>query len=136
MSVEPQENQNTKVLIVDSDKFLVGMYSVKLESKGFAIDSSLSSLDALKKLREGKVYDIILIEILMQTMNGIELLKNIREENLCPKATVIILTNETQPSQIEEAKKFKIDGYIIKASSVPSEVLDEVVKIHNAHSKI
>ena len=136
MSVEREDNQKTKVLIVDSDKFLVGMYSVKFESKGFDMDCSLSSLDALKKLREGKVYDILLIEILMDTMDGIELLKTIRKENLCPKATIIMLTNETQSSQIEEAKKLKIDGYIIKASAVPSEVLDEVVKIYSANSKI
>ena len=108
------------------------MYSVKFESKGFDVDSSVGSVDALKKLREGKEYDIMLFDIIMPIMDGIELLRTVRAENLVPKATIIMLTNETQSTQIEQAKELKADGYIVKASSIPSEVLDEVVKIYGA----
>ena len=66
----------------------------------------------------------------MPVMDGIELLQTIRNEHLVPNATVIMLTNESQPSQIERAKELKADGYIVKASSIPSEVLDEVTKIN------
>jgi len=131
---EQLQNDAKKILIVDSDKFLVGMYLVKFESRGFEVDSSTSSIDAIKKLREGKIFDIILLDIVMPNESGIEFLKTVRRENLCPKATVIILTNETKSSQIEEAKKLKADGYIVKSTSIPSEVFDEVVKIHTARS--
>jgi two-component system chemotaxis response regulator CheY len=134
--MNPQNTDTkTKILIVDDDKFLIGMYSVKFESKGFDVDSAVGSLEALKKLREGKVYDIMLFDIIMPMMDGIELLRTVRKENLSPGATIIMLTNETQSSQIEQAKELKANGYIIKASSIPSEVLEEVTKIHAAKAK-
>jgi len=131
---EQSQNNAKKILIVDSDKFLVGMYSVKFESHGFEVDSAVSSIDALKKLREGKTSDIILLDIVMPDENGIEFLRTVRKESLCPNATIVILTNETKSSQIEEAKKLKADGYIVKSTSIPSEVFDEVVKIHTARN--
>ena len=129
-------NQNKiKILIVDDDKFLIGMYSVKFESKGLAVDSAVGSLEALKKLREGNTYDVMLFDIIMPIMDGIELLRTVRSEHLSESSTIIMLTNETQSGQIEEAKNLKADGYIVKASSVPSEVLEEVLKIHGAKNK-
>jgi two-component system chemotaxis response regulator CheY len=132
MNPDNTNQKKTKILIVDDDKFLIGMYSIKFESKGFFVDSAVGSLEALKKLRDGNVYDIMLLDIIMPIMNGIELLQTIRAENLSPSSTVIMLTNETQSQQVEEAKNLKADGYIVKASSIPSEVLEEVVKIHSA----
>ena len=129
---EQSQNDAKKILIVDSDKFLVGMYSVKFESRGFEVDSATSSVDALKKLRDDKVFDIILLDIVMPDESGMEFLRTVRRDNLCPDTTVIILTNETKSSKIEEAKNLKAAGYIVKSTSIPSEVFDEVVKIHAA----
>lgn len=130
-----KDKNKIKILIVDDDKFLISMYSVKFQSKGFIVDSSIGPIDALKKLREGATPDIILLDIIMPVMDGVELLKTIRNERLVPNATIIMLTNESQSSQIENAKALKADGYIVKASSIPSEVLDEVMKIHSSKNK-
>ncbi len=130
--MNPETNNKKKILIVDDDKFLVGMYLVKFESNGFAVDSASDSAEALKKLRAGNIYDIMLFDIIMPVMDGVELLRTVRKENILPKATIIMLTNETQSSQIELVKELKADGYIVKASSVPSEVLEEVIKIDDA----
>lgn len=130
MPPQTTEEKKIKILIVDDDKFLVGMYSVKFESKGFDVDSAISPVDALKKLREGKEYDILLFDIIMPVMDGIELLRTVRKESLAMKSVIIMLTNETQSSQIVQAEELHVDGYIIKASSVPSEVLEEVTKIY------
>ena len=123
---------NTKILIVDDDKFLLGMYSQKFVNKKFIVDIATGSLEALKKLREGATPDIMLLDVIMPNMDGIDLLKTIREEKLVPNATIIMLTNENQSSQIERAKSLNADGYIVKASAIPSEVFDEVVKIFSA----
>lgn len=132
MATKTNDQKKTKILIVDDDKFLIGMYAVKFESQGFVVDSATGSVEALKKLHEGQVYDIMLLDIIMPVMDGIELLRTVRKENLASKATIIMLTNETQSSQVVQAEELKADGYIVKASSVPSEVLEEVVKIYNA----
>jgi CheY-like chemotaxis protein len=124
--------KNIKVLLVADDKFLVGMYSLKFSNKGLNVDSAIGPIEALKKLRGGTIYDILLFDVIMPGMDGIELLKTVRDEKLSPNATVIMLTNQGQPADIERAKALGIQGYIVKASTIPSEVLEEVLKIHTA----
>lgn len=131
----PPQTQNPaekkiKILIVDDDKFLVTMYSMKFQSKGLDVDSCDNPADALKRLREGRQYDVLLFDIIMPVMDGIELLRTVRKENLAPNSVIIMLTNETQSMQIKQAQELHADGYIVKASSVPSEVLEEVMKIY------
>jgi CheY-like chemotaxis protein len=63
-------------------------------------------------------------------MTGLELLKTIREENLASRSVVIMLTNQSESSDIEAAKALGVEGYIVKASTIPSEVLTEVLKIY------
>ncbi len=135
MKSKIENRKNQTVLIIDTDKFLINVYSVRFQANGFIIDSSLSSRAALDKLRAGAVYDIMIFDVAMPHMDGIEFLKVVRLENLLPKATLVVLTNETSPSLIEEAKSLMVDGYIVKSTSIPSEVFDTVSKIHAAKNK-
>jgi CheY-like chemotaxis protein len=124
-------NQKFKILLVDDDLFLLNMYSLKMSKAGFEVNSSQSTADALTKLKEGYVPDIMLLDIIMPGMDGIQLLEEVRKENLAPKATVVMLTNQSDTSDIERAKKSGIDGYIVKATTIPSEVITDVLEIHN-----
>jgi len=121
-----------KVLIVDDDHFLLDMYSVKFKASGFDVDTAIGGNDALGKLKEGSNPDVILLDLVMPTMDGIELLENIRKDNLSPNAAVIILSNQNQASDIERAKKLNVASYIVKASSIPSEVVSQVIKVVEA----
>jgi len=124
-----------QVLIVDDDTFLLNMYSVKFKKYGLDVVSAISGQDALSKLREGLKPDIILLDIIMPGMNGFELLENIKKENLTPKSITVVLSNQGQSSDIERAKKLGVHGYIVKATTIPSEVLEEVVKIFKSNVK-
>lgn len=130
--MDPNIQKKTKVLIVDDDKFLLGMYSVKFANNNYDVDTAVGSTVALEKLRNGASPDILLLDIIMPHMDGLELLKTIRDEKLVPNATVIMLTNQSQSSDIERAKELRVDGYIVKASTIPSEVMQEVEKIYSA----
>lgn len=126
------ETKKAKVLIVDDDKFLLGMYSLKFANNGYDVETTVGSVAALEKLRGGAQPDIVLLDIIMPYMTGLELLKTMRDEGLAPNAIVVMLTNQSQSSDIETAKELKADGYIVKASTIPSEVLKEVEKIRAA----
>jgi CheY-like chemotaxis protein len=126
------EKKNIKVFIVDDDKFLLGMYSLKFANAGYDVDTTVGSIAALEKLQSGARPDIILLDIIMPYMDGLELLKKIRDERLAPDAVVIMLTNQSQSSDIERAKELGVDGYIVKAATIPSEVLHDVEKIYAA----
>jgi CheY-like chemotaxis protein len=122
------------VLLVDDDKFLLGMYQKKFEKFGLKAEMSVGPEDALTKLRGGSTYDIIVLDIIMPGMDGIELLRTIRTEKLADKSIVVMLTNESASSRIEDAKTLGVAGYIVKATSIPSEVVEEIIKIADSKS--
>ena len=118
-----------KILIVDDDKFLLDMYAVKFKQSGFEVAASLGSMEALTKLKDGFLPDIILTDILMPVMSGFELLSEIKKEDLAKDAKIIILSNMGEKTDIDRGRKLNVDGYIIKASMVPSEVVNKVIEI-------
>lgn len=128
-----EENKQLKILLVDDDRFLLDMYSLKFKKSNIGIDAMGSSTDALEKLRTGNTYDIVMLDIIMPGMDGIELLQKIREEKLVPSAVIVMLTN--QADDFEKAKTFGVDGYIIKATTIPSEVVDQVLLVYKNKNK-
>lgn len=123
------------LLLLDDDQFLLSMYSLKFKNSGFEVEAANNAIAALQKLRDGFSPDVILCDLIMPTMDGFEFLKNLRDERLSPSSAVLVLTNTNQSDEIERAKKFNVDGYIVKASAIPSEVVEEVKAILNKRSK-
>lgn len=125
-----EENKNgRKILIIDDDNFLLDMYALKFGQNGYQVDTALGSTVALDKLKGGATPDVIVTDLLMPVMDGFELLEKIRDEKLVPNAKRIILSNLSQDGDIERGKSLGVDGYIVKASCTPSEVLEKVNKI-------
>jgi CheY-like chemotaxis protein len=112
------------------------MYSIKFSKNNFEVSSATSGEEALNKLKDGYNPDIILLDIVMPVMDGFEILENIKKNNLAPKASVIMLTNQGQLADIERAKSLGTSGYIIKATTIPSEVVEEVTKIYNSRKNV
>ena len=128
------EEKKYRVLIVDDDKFLLDMYATKFKNLGHDATVAVGSNDALSKLRGGADPEVVILDIIMPAMDGLELLEVIRKENLVPQATIVMLTNETDPTKIEKAKSLGVSGYIVKATTIPSEVVNEVISIVNKKS--
>ncbi|MDP7648483.1 MAG: response regulator [Candidatus Pacebacteria bacterium] len=118
-----------KIFIIDDDNFLLEMYVTKFKEGGFEVVASLDTKEALNRLREGLVPDIILFDIVMPDMDGFEFLKVVDEENLVKDCIKIALTNQWQESNIKKAKELGVSDYIVKANFIPSEVLNNVQKI-------
>jgi DNA-binding NarL/FixJ family response regulator len=70
----------------------------------------------------------MVIDIVMPGTDGFELLEKIKAEKLAPDSVYIFLTNQGQSADIDRAKKLGANGYIVKASTISSEVFNEVVK--------
>jgi two-component system KDP operon response regulator KdpE len=119
-----------KILFVDDDKFLLEMYALKFSKNNFEVNTAQGPEEALKIIRGGFEPDVLLIDVVMPGMDGIELLGTLRREDLIKKTVVVMLTNQGLPDDIARAKKLNADGYIIKATTIPSEVFAEVNKIY------
>ena len=120
-----------RVYIVDDDRFLLDLYAVKFKNAGHEVSAFGGGEDLLAALRKADVAapDVILLDLIMPGVGGFEALEAIRKENLAKNTKIIILSNQGQTSDIEKAKKFAADGYIIKASAIPSEIFAETMRI-------
>lgn len=121
-----------KLYLVDDDRFLLDMYAVKFKAAGHTVTAFSGGEEVLKALREQPAPDAVLLDIVMPGLTGFEVLEAIKREQLAQTSKVIVLSNQGQESDIANAKQLGADGYIIKASAIPSEVFTETMKIIEA----
>lgn len=115
----------TKVLIVDDDDFLLEMYSLKFRESGFLVEVAQNGEEAVKKAKEVSP-DVILLDVVMPKMDGFDVLRNLHKENIAPNAVVLVLTNLGQKDDLERGMKLGATDYIVKAHYTPSEVVKKV----------
>ncbi len=117
------------IFLIDDDQFLLNMYVVKFQNAGHTTQAFTSGNELLDALRAKPPLDALLLDLVMPDPDGFQILETIREEGLVPDAKLIILSNQGQEADIKKAEQYNIDGYIVKASLIPSEVLEKTVQI-------
>lgn len=114
-----------KILIVEDDVFIRDIYQTKFSQEGFDVATAEDGVKALAIL-EQLVPDIILLDIIMPYMNGIEVLKSIKGNESLKDVPVIMLTNISEKEKVTEGTELGVSDYIIKSHFTPSEVVRKV----------
>ncbi|MDP3646435.1 MAG: response regulator [bacterium] len=128
-------SEKKSVLLLDDDKFLLDMYSMKFVQQGFDVQAFLSAKDALQALRGGFVPDIILFDLVMPEHDGMSFIVTMQEEKLASEAIKIALTNQYDDVEREKVLELGADQCILKASAIPSEVVNIVIQAISAKRK-
>jgi len=124
-----------KILIIDDDKFLLDMYSIKFTENSFEVSTADSGEDALEKIEGGLRPDVYLVDLLMPRIDGFQLIGKLKERGISKEAAIIILSNLGQKEDIDRGLQLGVDGYIVKASATPSEVVSQTMDIAKAKLK-
>lgn len=120
-----------KILLVEDEDFIRELYARQLIKNGFLVQSAVdgqSALDLLKK----EQFDLLLLDIMLPGMNGLQLLREFKTQNPNSPMITILLTNLGQEAVIKEGFELGAQAYLIKASYTPDQVVNEV---KNALSK-
>lgn len=133
--MEETKKRDYSILLVDDDRFLLDMYSLKFKECGCKVTAEPDPQKALVALREGLKPEVILLDIIMPGISGFDFLETVRKESLAPDATVIVLSNQGQEEDIKKAMDLGASGYIVKASAIPSEVLDKTLDFADKNKK-
>ena len=121
-------NQKYKILVVEDDEFLLELYSTKLQMEGFQVFSANDGERGLRYAKE-KNPDLILLDIVLPKMDGLDVLRKIKENKDTEKIPVVLLTNLSQKDEVQEGLKAGAKDYLIKAHFMPSEVVEKIKKL-------
>lgn len=122
-----QTPNKAKILLVEDDLFVRDLYLRTLEKNDYAVDVAVDGEEGREKAI-GQQYDLILLDIMLPKMNGLDLLRVIRSNENRKNTPVFLLTNLGQEAIIKEAFKMGIAGYFLKARLLPQEVTEYVNK--------
>ncbi|WP_319416145.1 response regulator [Marispirochaeta aestuarii] len=105
-----------KILIVDDSKAIRQSIRFVLEQNEYQVLDAEDGLDALEKLENGTV-DLIITDVNMPNMNGIELIQEVRGKDAFKFVPILVLTTESQNSVMEKGKAAGATGWIVKPFS-------------------
>lgn len=115
-----------KILVVEDDEFLRELYDELLKGEGYEVTLAVDGEQGLTKVSQGG-YDLILLDIMLPKMDGLEVLRILKNKPPQQKnGPTVLLTNLGQDSIIKEGFALGASGYLIKSAMNPDQVLSEV----------
>tara|TARA_R110002096_G_scaffold420735_1_gene625959 strand:- start:202 stop:567 length:366 start_codon:yes stop_codon:yes gene_type:complete len=116
-----------QILAVDDSKTMRDMINFTLLGAGYDVTLAVDGNDGLAKLKDNPI-DLIITDINMPGMNGIELIKHVRSDGSYRSMPILILTTESGDGIKQEGKAAGATGWIIKPF-VPEKLLKVVAKV-------
>ena len=114
-----------KILIIEDDIFLGDVLVRKLQNDSYDVLLSRDGAEGLKKISEFKP-DLILLDIVLPSMNGYEILEAKAKDENIKDIAVIVISNSGQPVEISRVLALGVKDYLVKAQFDPDEVLAKV----------
>jgi len=125
------KKKKTKILIIEDEKDLLETIKIKLTQENFKVITATDGKVALEKIKKQKP-NLILLDLMLPTISGEEILEKISKDPKLNKIPVIIISNSGQPVEIKNLLKHGAEDYIIKANFTIDDIIE---RIHNALEK-
>lgn len=128
----PERNQQTspwKVLIVEDEVLLLEMYQIAFKSAGFSVRGALTGQagwQELQAIKQKTDIDLVLLDIKMDDLSGIEILRRAKQDSLLKRIPIWMLTNVGEELVAREAVALGAEEYIMKTKIIPSELVAKV----------
>ncbi len=115
------------ILTVDDSASIRQMVSFTLKNEGYTVVEAVDGVDALAKLKQHPA-NMVLTDLHMPNMNGIELIKNLRADPAHKFMPIVLLTTESQADKKQEGKAAGATGWIVKPFK-PEQLVTVVKKV-------
>ncbi|MDP1891645.1 MAG: response regulator [Gemmatimonadaceae bacterium] len=117
---------NKKILIVDDDDFLLGIYAKNFRDEGFEVLTAHDGEEAWEIISGGNVPDVVFTGIVMPRMTGFELVAKMQADSNLAKIPVAINSHRGRPEDEKLAKQMAVDDFIIQGLTTPVETVRRV----------
>ena len=125
MSEQPTTTTNRKVLCIEDELFISELYERALTKAGYDVTIEMDGAKGLA-LAQTDQFDIILLDLMIPSLTGTEVLKTLRDPAKTPNlhAKIIITTNLEQREELRQAVESQADAYLVKAEITPHELVE------------
>lgn len=120
--------QGTKVLLVEDEDSIRDLYNRQLSKSGFLV-TAVNNGEAAVQALTTQVFDIMLLDIMLPGINGLQVLREFKAKNPNSQMKVVLLTNLGQEAVIKEGFELGAHAYLIKSSYTPDQIVTEVTNI-------
>lgn len=117
----------SKILIIEDDPLISKMYSEKLTRDGYQTEVAENGKAGIEKMKKSPP-DLLILDIMMPKMGGIEVIDAMKQDTNLEKIPVIVLSNLSESPDIEKAKKRGVQEYLVKSDLDPEDVTNTVKK--------
>lgn len=120
-----------KVCIIDDNDDIREIYRMKMLAEGYDALTARDGKEGMEIIRTSNPV-VILLDIEMPVMNGIEVLAELKKDSILAKIPVIMLTNQDNEGIFKKVGKYNIAFYVIKSLATPQKVADLVKEVLRA----
>lgn len=119
-----------KILCIEDERFISELYARALTKAGYDVTVEVDGQKGLEMAQTDQ-YDIILLDLMLPTITGIEVLGTLRNSSKTPSlhAKIIITTNLEQRDEVRAKIEKQADGYLVKAEITPRELVGFLANI-------
>lgn len=118
----------SKLLLVEDEEYIRDLYKRQLDLAGLMTDAFGMGNEGLAAA-EKNAYDLILLDIMLPDINGLQILQKIKQNPISKGTPVVLLTNLGQDAVIKQGFELGADGYLVKAAYTPDQIVQEIKNI-------
>lgn len=118
-----------RVLLVEDDKFLRRACEASLRQRGFEVLAATEGQEGLRMARTPPLPDVVLLDLLMPVMSGIEVLRALKGDPVTAAIPVLILSNSSREEDRRRALEVGAAGYYVKANLSLRDLAAQVAKL-------
>ncbi|HSX29136.1 MAG TPA: response regulator [Candidatus Saccharimonadales bacterium] len=122
---QPMADRPKRILFVEDDDALAGVYLVRLQAEGFDVKRVANGEDALAAAVSYKP-DLVLLDVMMPKVSGFDVLDILRNTAETANLKIIMLTALSQEADRKRAESLGVDDYLVKSQVVISDVIDRI----------
>lgn len=115
-----------KILLAEDDVFIGEIYATVLKHEGYDVHVAVDGEQALALARSNTDASLMLLDIMMPKLNGVEVLRQLKADPLTKAIPIILLTNLSDDNIIQEALHLGAAAYLIKVRFTPQAVVEKI----------
>src|SRR5574343_862290 len=118
-----------KVIIVDDDSFILGLYAEKAVEKGLDVKTALGGEKFMQLAEDTNfVPDVVVIDLMMPDMSGKQVLEKIQQAGLLSSTKFIVLTNVDDQEMMKDLEQLKVFSYLVKSTLTPNDMVNKIIE--------